>query len=240
MIVVAVAVFLVAIVGVGMALLYPAVESPRVESADIGARHINPTEYLRTLQTEPLIPEDLQTLPEVTFGLNNDEPATKPNNEPTPGAVAPTSATRETVPITRPEIVAPRKVVAPGTHAPAISTPTETHQTATVTPNRPQRTDLASVAAATARSTAPVPVTEYWIQLIASPSRDRVDQANVRLSDVNLSGRVTTRQIEGTLYYRLRVGPYSTQQEAKKFLEWIGELAGFENAYISEEYPLRS
>ena len=230
MIVVAIAIFLAAIVGVGMVLLYPEVTSPGTESADIGVRQINPTEYLRPPRTEPLIPEDLQALPEVAFGLNDDDSVTESGDEPDPAeTVDPAPVAREPVPITRSDGTAPRAVAAPVTRAPTIADPT------TAALRRPQRS-----AAAPTRSAAPVHVTEYWIQLIASPSRDRIDQANVRLSDVNLSGRITTRQVEDTLYYRLRVGPYSTQAEAEKFLEWIGELDGFENAYISEEYPLRS
>lgn len=246
MIVVAIVIFVAAIVGVGMALLYPEVTSSRTESADIGARQINPTEYLRPPRTEPLIPEDLQALPEVAFGLNDDDSVTEPGDDPeldpdpdsaSDATVDPTPATHEPAPTTRSDgTVAPRVVAAPVTRAPTIAAPAPT----TTAPRRPRRSTSTAPAPAPTRSSAPVHVTEYWIQLIASPSRDRIDQANVRLSDVNLSGRVTTRQVEDTLYYRLRVGPYRTQEEAEKFLEWIGKLDGFEDAYISEEYPRRS
>jgi hypothetical protein len=76
--------------------------------------------------------------------------------------------------------------------------------------------------------------------VIASPSRDRVDQARVTLSEYSLGGRITTREVDGTMYYRLRVGPYGTSEEADKFLEWIRDIPGFTEAYISEEYPLRT
>jgi cell division septation protein DedD len=85
-----------------------------------------------------------------------------------------------------------------------------------------------------------VRVTEYWIQLIASPSRDRVHQAETRLADHNLGGRVTTRDVNGELFYRLRIGPYTSRSEAEGFLETIRRVDGFEGAFISEEYPLRT
>lgn len=245
MIVVAVAIFLAAIVGVGMALLYPGVDPELADASAAGVREINPTEYLRPTSTEPLIPEDLQELPEVTFGLTDADTEVEPEQGAEQLVEQDTDSTQisqEGAPITRPVTVAPRQSTAPVTHEPAVSAPAAARRStpATAAPERTQPTAPATAAAATTRSTAPVRVTEYWIQLIASPSRDRVEQANVRLSDVNLSGRVTTRQVDNTLYYRLRVGPYSSQDEAEKFLEWIGELDGFENAYISEEYPLRS
>lgn len=243
MIVVAVAIFLAAIVGVGMALLYPGVDPELADASAAGVREVNPTEYLRPTSTEPLIPEDLQELPEVTFGLTDTDAAVAPeqgDEQLSEQDADSTQTSQEVVPITRPVTVAPRQSTAPVTHEPAASVPAAALRTEPAAPSRPQQTAPATAAAATTRSTAPVRVTEYWIQLIASPSRDRVEQANVRLSDVNLSGRVTTRQVDDTLYYRLRVGPYSSQDEAEKFLEWIGELDGFESAYISEEYPLRS
>ena len=85
-----------------------------------------------------------------------------------------------------------------------------------------------------------VRVTEYWIQLIASPNRDRVEQAHGMLADYSLGGRVTTRDVDGELYYRLRVGPYDNHDEAEKFLTWIRDIDAFQGAYISEEYPLRT
>lgn len=83
-------------------------------------------------------------------------------------------------------------------------------------------------------------VTEYWIQVISSPRRDTVDRARLRLDRRDLGTRVTTTEVNGTTYYRLRIGPYRYAPEARKFLEMISELEGFEQSYISEEYPLRA
>jgi cell division protein FtsN len=82
-------------------------------------------------------------------------------------------------------------------------------------------------------------VTEYWIQVISSPSRDRVEQAKERLEAQELGGRITSKFINGETYYRLRVGPYGNKAEAAKFLQWISEIEGFGESYISEEYPLK-
>ena len=85
-----------------------------------------------------------------------------------------------------------------------------------------------------------VEVTEYWIQVIATTSRDRVEMARRRLSEHELSGRITTTVVDGRTFYRLRVGPYTNKGEASKFLDWVNDIDGFEESYISEEYNTRT
>ena len=83
-------------------------------------------------------------------------------------------------------------------------------------------------------------VTEYWIQVIATTSRDRVEMARGRLREHELSGRVTTKVVDGRTFYRLRVGPYTNKNEAAKFLDWVNDIEGFADSYISEEYSTRT
>ncbi len=85
-----------------------------------------------------------------------------------------------------------------------------------------------------------VQVTEYWIQVIATTSRDRVDMARERLREHELSGRITTKVVDGRTFYRLRVGPYTNKNEAAKFLDWVNDIEGFADSYISEEYSTRT
>lgn len=79
-------------------------------------------------------------------------------------------------------------------------------------------------------------LTEYWIQVISSPSRDRVEQVYEELKSHGLGGRITTKLIDTTTYYRLRFGPYSAKPEAEKFLAWIRAIPEFSESYISLEY----
>ncbi|MFW6223525.1 MAG: SPOR domain-containing protein [Spirochaetota bacterium] len=83
-------------------------------------------------------------------------------------------------------------------------------------------------------------VTEYWIQVIATTSRDRVEMAHERLREHELSGRITTKVVDGRTFYRLRVGPYTNKSEAAKFLDWVVDIEGFADSYISEEYRTRT
>lgn len=75
----------------------------------------------------------------------------------------------------------------------------------------------------------------WWIQVISTPNRDRVDQVRSDLAALGFKGRVTSREVNGTDFYRLRYGPYANKDEARKFLEWVKMIKGFEESYISQE-----
>jgi cell division protein FtsN len=78
--------------------------------------------------------------------------------------------------------------------------------------------------------------TNYWIQVISSPNLGLVRDAQETLEQNRLGSRITTTDVEGQNYFRLRVGPYDNEQEAEKFLGWVKEIEGFESSYISETY----
>lgn len=83
----------------------------------------------------------------------------------------------------------------------------------------------------------PAPITkivnEYWIQTAAPTSLVGAEQAKKVLSDKGFPSTIQTKTIDGKVFYRVRVGAYLTKAEAEKFLEWIKEMKGFEESYIS-------
>lgn len=220
MIVISVAVFLAAIVGVGVALLYPRSEDGSTTVAARGIQEFDPIEYVRQPEAEPLTPaEETEEPVIIVYGADDTETQvevpekTEPGVVPTPETYEPTGTTQES------GVEEPTARTEPRTFGPspaAVSSPVEESVSETAPSRR---------------------TTEYWIQLIASPSRDRVEQAREYLEENSLGGRITTREVEGTTYYRLRVGPYEYREEAEKFLDWIHDGEIFTDAYISEEYP---
>ncbi|HUX12096.1 MAG TPA: SPOR domain-containing protein [Spirochaetia bacterium] len=88
--------------------------------------------------------------------------------------------------------------------------------------------------AATQKAAARTPSREYWIQLLASTHRDTVEEALGTLKHYSLSGHITTVSVGDKDYYRLRVGPYTSKQEAEKFQTWIRDIRDFNGAYVSE------
>ena len=82
----------------------------------------------------------------------------------------------------------------------------------------------------------PVRVTLYWIQAGSYLSRSRAEEANVALGKTGVTGRITSANISGETYYRVRIGPYEAKAEADKFLDWLKDIDSFEGSYISEVY----
>lgn len=76
---------------------------------------------------------------------------------------------------------------------------------------------------------------QFWIQVISSPNRDRVEQVQGDLAALGFRGRISTKNVDGKDFYRLRYGPYVKKDEAVKFLDWVKMIKGFEASYISQE-----
>jgi len=84
-----------------------------------------------------------------------------------------------------------------------------------------------------------VKVKEYWIQTGSYSSHFRAEDMAGMLTNQGLSGRVTTREVDGRTFFRVRIGPYAEKAEAEKFLSWVRDVKGLETSYISLVYARR-
>jgi cell division protein FtsN len=85
-----------------------------------------------------------------------------------------------------------------------------------------------------------VRTTQYWIQAGSYRSQSRAEETRTNLSKKGWDGRIVTRDVSGDLFYRVRLGPYETEAEAEKFLEWIRDIDSFESSYVSQVYSSRT
>ena len=115
-------------------------------------------------------------------------------------------------------------------------TPDFREETASTEPAaRPERREpRPTVATASAKRPQKVYVKEYEIQVGAYRTKHRADSVNTLLGDIGLAGTIRTRDIDGVTFFRVRIGPYSNQNEASKFLTWIKDVKGLEQSYISQ------
>jgi len=95
---------------------------------------------------------------------------------------------------------------------------------------------VATTASAGAGASVPLADRAYWVQVISSPHRDTAEQAQQTLRDHQLGSRVVTRDISGTTYYRVRLGPFAVRAEAEKFLGWVVEIDDFADSMIFVDY----
>ncbi|WP_455381327.1 SPOR domain-containing protein [Salinispira pacifica] len=126
----------------------------------------------------------------------------------------------------------------PGLSSPERSTAAAARSAAVSAARSAARPSAAAQPRTASRTPSPArqPSHQFWIQLLASTHRDTVEAALGTLKQYSLSGHITTVSIGDKDFYRLRVGPYDSKQEAEKFQSWIRDIRDFKDAYVSEVY----
>lgn len=87
--------------------------------------------------------------------------------------------------------------------------------------------------AAAAANVAPVSVetTKYWVQCAAYTSKKTADAARSKLDENRIPAEVFTYQDgKSNLFYRVRVGPYTTKSEAEYWKNRISQIDSFKSA----------
>lgn len=77
---------------------------------------------------------------------------------------------------------------------------------------------------------------EYWIQIASFTSRSKAEAVAEELKSNGIVCRILTKTINGTVYYRVRLGPYNNKNEAEKFLSVVHSIKGYEKSYVSLVY----
>lgn len=85
-----------------------------------------------------------------------------------------------------------------------------------------------------------VRVAEHWIQAASYTSNFRAEQAKKLLDGKGITSRITSYDLNGTTYFRVRIGPYTNEQEAQHSLSQVKQVSGFENSFLTLVYATRS
>ena len=75
---------------------------------------------------------------------------------------------------------------------------------------------------------------EFWIQTGSFAAKARADAAKEKLSSKGIASLIETKEISGKTYFRVRVGPYSSKDEADYWLALVNTIDGFSDSYITE------
>jgi len=113
---------------------------------------------------------------------------------------------------------------------------------ATAAPKKPSGAEKPTSAVTPAKVVAApkkVTVTEYWIQVGAFKDRFQADSVSKSLENEGLKGTMSTITLAGSNIVRVRVGPYTNQEEAQKFLAWVKPVKGLEESYITSTKATR-
>jgi DedD protein len=80
---------------------------------------------------------------------------------------------------------------------------------------------------------------DFWVQAGSYSSRERADGVKQSLSDKGITAIITNQQINSQTYYRVRIGPYTSQNEADYWLAMIKSIDGFGDSQIWESQSKR-
>ncbi len=224
--------FLLVVVGAGIIWLYPQPEEqPAVATQDTDSREagadFDPVEWVRSDQKTP----GLEEAPEadedgnfvVVYGENGESEAQQPTitSEDIDEEATGQAGTGRTGATDEGATAQPVSAEKPRPTRQAQSQQVESRPAAAEQPKPKTRT---------------VRTTEYWIQAGSFTSRTRADKIKSELDQLGFTGRIMSQDVDGTLYYRVRIGPYQKKDEAQKFLSWVKEKEQFSGSYISQVY----
>jgi DedD protein len=229
--VLSVTIALVVASGIALALTYPRGDSawtPASVAAVSPPRAASPDVYVRAVEPMPVPPPPVA--PPSSTGtaiivIYGDKPSAATLTVPQTAPAAPATAN-------------PIPAAVPKPYTPASSTPATSTK-----PTSAKAAAAASVkgeSAPVAKTARPKSVSEYWIQAAAFTSRSRADDLQRDLAGKGLSTLITMKDIDGATWYRVRVGPYTSETEAKGWLEKIRVISGCGEAYVSKQTVLRS
>jgi cell division protein FtsN len=226
LIILSVALFLAAILSVGLWFFYPREETAGVSVAGETARAEadDPIEWVRRNNFPALSqpePEDPQEDVIIVHPVYGETPEEKLPAEADPVQADPARSNPVPYPPAPPAVTAP--AVKPPPASPPPARQPEKPRTVTAPPPAAPKT---------------VTVQEYSIQVGAYSSRDRAEELNQVLKEKGLAGQVF--YADGPRLYRLRIGPYTNKAEAEKFLGWVRTINGFEESMIFERKAART
>lgn len=224
--------FLLVVVGAGIIWLYPqpeeqpAVVASEAEAQGAGA-DFDPIEWVRSEQKSPGLEERPGSVSEdenfvVVYGENGETEKNLPTIESEEG--------EETQGESKDRAAETKDGTKTPSTQPAAAKETEKRTQSSPQPSSQPSTTQSEPETRTVRST------EYWIQTGSYTSRTRADKIKAELDRQGLTGRIMSKDVDGTLYYRVRIGPYQEKEEAQKFLTWVKEKEQFSSSYISQVY----
>lgn len=72
----------------------------------------------------------------------------------------------------------------------------------------------------------------YWIQVASFPNSIKAEELQATLNQKGISSTIQTREINGTLYYRVRIGAFNSKGEAEQFDKTLMSLPQIDETRI--------
>ncbi|MHC6202218.1 SPOR domain-containing protein [Breznakiellaceae bacterium SP9] len=79
-----------------------------------------------------------------------------------------------------------------------------------------------------------IPRDEFWVQAGAFSLRSGADEVKNKLDEKGIKSIIENREVNGSAFFRVRVGPYTSKNEAEYWLTYISNIAGLEKSLVMQ------
>jgi len=136
---------------------------------------------------------------------------------------APVPSSKPNTTSTQPAPVTTTIVVAPPAPKSIVTTTTTVVKQQQASPP----TSTTAKTTATTATTAAKPVSsDYWIQAGSFSSKATADKLKEAFQERGMVAAITVKDINGKSYYQVKVGPYPSRDEAKKWIQTVKSVPG--------------
>jgi DedD protein len=256
---VSVGIFLVIIIGAAILILTPKVQqdntafssSRPVPAGRTQPGDADPSEYIRNsdrimgIQPSPVMEVEIQETNTAVENIPRDRDRPIVNVLKQTDTTVP-NASESSVPVAnKPAATAAPAKPAEKPAASATAKPDSAAKPATVakpsttakpTPAAKPATPVAKPVSATipASSASGKIRNDYWVQTGAFTAIIRAEDAKETLASKGITSIIENRQIDGLTWYRVRLGPYTSENEAKYWLALVQSIDGFAGSQVRQ------
>jgi len=243
----AVSLFALLVIGAAFILFAPSKTSTQVPFDLKGTaepKQESPQDFLANTPADTGTTQTTSSSGDIIIVYGNN-PETKSGAAPVEAQQKPASTTIVVAPPSTPTTIKPagtpkaspvapaaKTVVQPVAKAPSAPSPT-------IAPSASVKPKAAPAAAAPAKTAAPKPVAQvsagnYWIQAGSFSVKDNADALKSSLIDKALPTTISVRDTDGKSRYLVKIGPYTTREEANTWLPSVKSVKGAEKAWITQ------
>jgi len=222
-------VFLLVTVAVAIIMLTPKVQPQETFFSSSGSftGPIKPVEPVNDTLSQPVINNSQETKiyidgnPEpIAIDRNNGDSLTIQIPRPSTPAVPESSDTPVSPTV---------KTQASTTVKQAVSQPAKTQTAAANKTASTKKTTTVSSSKPAAKT-----INDYWIQTGAYSSMVRAEDVKERLSSSGLTSIIDNREVDGKILYRVRLGPYTSENEANYWLSLVKSIDNFGDSQVRQ------
>jgi DedD protein len=80
---------------------------------------------------------------------------------------------------------------------------------------------------------------DYWVQTGAFTAKVHAEGAKEELASKGITSIIENREVDGKTWYRVRVGPYTSENEAKYWLSLVKSIDGFGESQVRQTVAQR-